>query len=304
MTLDPQEVAALASQHNIPPAVVYALAHRDQTPIEDLDLGLLTSLFRQHGDWESALSAFKSGDPSVADNPNHPASGWVNSVLGIAGSRANYGMDHFQPTDQQAWQQYAGAFHDALGPLVELGGVVTPEIVSSFAQHLKTQKVPDAQQAQTPAGQKAAPEQHGPDPKDVREFIERAQPLGIDPEHFIENYPFAAMMSRKLMGKTMSLEQFAPLTGAPKDVIQAHINAQPHPVYPDITVGQYHAAYNAAMIHAPQIGRFPTSSEAHMFATAPNGVDHKIMAQYYQPLESKQEPQPQQKPNLKVVSNG
>ncbi len=291
--ISPNDILPVAAQHNLPPALIFALASRDNLKPEELEpkAQMLAQLFREHGDWEQALSVMKSGDPNIHENPNNPAAGWVNSILGIAGSRADYGMDKFTPSDAETWQSHAEAFNKSLMPLLEMGGVVTPEIVGNFLGHMRrtipAQDVPPTNQPVEAQAQKLS-EQRGPDPKKVAEFIQKAKPLGIDPEHFIENYPFAAAMSRKMLDQSMSLEQFAPLNGMPKQMIQEHIAQQPHPIYPDVTAGQFHKAFEQAAIHSGSIGRMPNSREAYRFAIS--DADNKVMAQYYTPPQPKEVP--------------
>ena len=54
--------------------------------------------------------------------------------------------------------------------------------------------------------------------------------------------------------------------------INAYLNTQPHPTYPDITVGQYQQAYAQATLHSiPLLGSTPEPSQVARLAASGAG---------------------------------
>src|ERR1700737_3739291 len=52
----------------------------------------LAERFGELGSWQKVLSEYGGGGPDGFQSPTSPVGGFVNSVLGIASSQANYGM--------------------------------------------------------------------------------------------------------------------------------------------------------------------------------------------------------------------
>jgi hypothetical protein len=289
--IDPAIVAAQASRVNLTPSVIWAIGQQknafgnDQFANEIAARKIANELavhVAERGSIEKALSVMQTGDPNAYQSPTHPASGYVAGVLGLAGSQAAYGMDHFSPASPESFSEHVADVHGVFSNLAELGGVVTHEGVAALA-HAVQQHVPETghPDVSAPSPQNKTPIiPSGPKPQDVAEFQQHASALGIDPEHFIQNFPFAASMNRKLTGKAMGLEDFAPMALMDRSQMQQHLRAQPHPTYPEITVGQYHDAYAQASLQSWKAGYMPHASEAANFAAL--GHDPKQIAAYYQ----------------------
>lgn len=315
MTVDPQVIAQQASRTNVVPSILWALGMGDQAYGGDQfeneiyarqAATKLQELVTQHGTIEAALSMLKFGSADAYEHSNHPAAGFVNGVLGLAGSRADYALEHFTPTDPTAFHAHAEDVHGVFDSMASLGGVVTPEAVQKFAFHVQKYK-PRTKDQPTHLPDKP-PMPSGPPVQHVAEFQAQAAGLGIDPDHFNQNFGFASSLNRKMAGKPLTLDEFAPMGMMNQQQIMVQVQSQPHPVYPNLTLGQYHAAYDTAVLHSWRVGRFPLPSEAARFAAA--GMDNKAVGQHYadkaaakaQPTAPQpQQPQPQQsKPEAKA----
>lgn len=321
----PQVIARVAGQANLVPALIWAYGQNQNAFTGDefndelwarQASNELAEAIQTHGTIEAALSKIKSGDPDAYRHANNSAAGFVNGILGLAGSRADYGMDGFKPADPKTFTEHANDIHEVFDSLSSLGGVVDPEVVQRLAVHLQQHTVTSTPQPkpQQQLQKRDLPIPSGPKPQDVAGFVNKAKSLGIDPQHFAENFGPAATMSRKLMGKSLTLEDYAPMAQMNQQQIQEHIRSQPHPYFPEISTGAYHDAYGAATLHSWKLGRFPQPAEAKSFAEL--GVNPKEIGAYYQemaqakkglqPDQPKQveQPKPAEQPKQAVKANG
>lgn len=157
--MDDQVVARVASEYNVPPAVLAAFVnHRDG----DLVLGLLSgydlqpdevqsndelaltvaaqqlsNAFGRTGSWEDSISLLVSGSPDEWQSPTGSVGGTVYSVLGLAALDPTYGMDQWRPTDPNAFTGGVRALNSTLVDMNESGGIVTRDTVSSFRDSVR-----------------------------------------------------------------------------------------------------------------------------------------------------------------------
>jgi hypothetical protein len=141
-----------------------------------------------------------------------------------------------------------------------------------------------AQQAQGQSKQPAHP-----DPAAVGEFAAQLQTHGIDPQAFAEHFGTLADRRRQLLqaqrtdvSDYAALQQALGLGDPPQPVtaagITAHVRSQPHPTYPNVTVGDFHDTYNRAALYAMQhTGSMPSEGETARMV----GLDHKAIEGYY-----------------------
>lgn len=160
-----------------------------------------------------------------------------------------------------------------------------------------------AQQQAKALGQ-TTPKNQPQQPGAVGEFAEQLQKANIDPDHFAQNYPHVASMYRKYMQRSPQIAEYAPMAQMSLPEMIQHILNQPHPIYPEHTVGTIAKWYDAASLHSvPNASRTPNLAEAARFASAQPKWDE--MFQFYQQLgqqkqnqqtaKSQQQP-PQQQP--------
>ena len=124
---------------------------------------------------------------------------------------------------------------------------------------------PAAAQPSTGAGSTPTPK--APAPSEVGSFAAQLQQAGITPQQFNQWFQTVADQRRRLLGsKSTSISDFAQVLGqATTDggtISQASLTAaianQPHPTYPDITVGKYQSTLGMATLHSVAAeGRVP-----------------------------------------------
>lgn len=157
----------------------------------------------------------------------------------------------------------------------------------------------------TPAQQPSTPRQHSattgplqqdqaqpkppehPDPAAVGEFATQLQANGIDPQTFAEHFPTLADRRRQLLqaqrtdpSDYAALQQALGLAQQPVTAagITAYVRNQPHPTYPNVTVGDFHDTYNRASLYSMQHTQsMPSEAETARLV----GLDHKAIEGYY-----------------------
>lgn len=167
---------------------------------------------------------------------------------------------------------------------------------------------PQGQQAQGKQGVTGlpdAPKPQGPAPGEVQKFAELLQGAGIDPNDFAQNFPHMAAARRRLMQLNSDpgdyAQAVADLQAHGLPVTQAnlsnYVSNQPHPVYPDITVGAFAAAHSLATLHSiPAVGRTPYPAEVARLAAS--GANWSQTQGFYGAIADDQRPQ---QPQLSVV---
>lgn len=117
-------------------------------------------------------------------------------------------------------------------------------------------------------------------PQTVERFKQKANAAGvINPQHIIDGVAQFATAWRYALGRTPTLENFAPVAGLGPADTMSWINSQQHPTYPDMTVGQFNQAYHHASLYSAQLGRLPYDAEAYRLAHA--GADGKTIQMFY-----------------------
>lgn len=195
MVPNPADIAAVAAQYSIPPAVLMAVGQHESGysdavisgqrrgaagevgafqfmpataqsyGVQPQDLAgnfvlqlslaarMLHDLYAKNGSWQAALSAYNSGNPNAYKQGGQVA-GYVNSVLGIAGTQPTYGMaprpqdattgmggglatpspSPFTPSDLDFWRGTSQDFATNLAQMAQSGGAVNSQGVTSFTQ--------------------------------------------------------------------------------------------------------------------------------------------------------------------------
>jgi hypothetical protein len=127
-----------------------------------------------------------------------------------------------------------------------------------------------------------------PDPAKVGEFAAQLQGAGIDPDVFSEHFAELAAQRRRLLGSKRtdvsdyaSMQQALAAVGRVVDQagIMDHLRSQPHPTYPNVTVGAFQDAKGLATLHSiNHTQTYPADGEIAHLA----GLDNKEVATYYQ----------------------
>jgi hypothetical protein len=126
-----------------------------------------------------------------------------------------------------------------------------------------------------------------PDPSRVGEFASQLQGAQIDPRAFAQYFgPFAAQRRRLLGSKRTDVSDYAtmqkslaaqqvPVTNAG---IIAHLRGEPHPTYPNVTVGAFHDTQDKALIHSMNhMQQYPADGEVAKLV----GMDNRQLSEYY-----------------------
>ncbi len=99
-----------------------------------------------------------------------------------------------------------------------------------------------------------------PDPAKVGQFANRLMAMNVTPEQFTTNFGQLASLRRRLTGQPTTLDHYAPYAGMDAATAAQAIRAEPHPVYPEYTVGQMHDTGMAAGLMAQHYGQRQTSA--------------------------------------------
>lgn len=289
MKVSQDVVLKLASQHSLPPSLVWGVAMMAEGDEKELPrlVAMLRDLYDRHRLIEPALSALFSGDPTIHQNPLHPAAGRVNAVLGIAAARPTWGLPGWKPAQPEVMQRVVRSMEKVAGRLARLGGVVGPEHVQAWGQVMeRLRRDPD-----TPTAEELRPPPRPlPPPPDVHrasevaEFAAKLKKIGMTPEHFVQIFPAVAQIRRRLLGPhTVKVEHVAPHVGQTPDQVLASIRSQPYERYPEHSVGTMYDLFHTASLIAPfVVGRNPYPAEVARFASA--GYGHREVAEYYERL--------------------
>ena len=126
-----------------------------------------------------------------------------------------------------------------------------------------------------------------PDPAQVGEFAAQLQQHGIDPQAFAEHFGTLAERRRQLLqaqrtdvSDYAALQQALGLAQQPVTAagITAHVRSQPHPTYPNVSVGDFHDTYNRAALYSMQHTQsMPSEAETARLV----GLDHRAIESYY-----------------------
>ena len=135
-----------------------------------------------------------------------------------------------------------------------------------------------------------------PDPAKVGEFAAQLQGAGIDPDVFSEHFAELAAQRRRLLGSKRtdvsdyaSMQQALAAVGRVVDQagIMDHLRSQPHPTYPNVTVGAFQDAKGLATLHSiNHTQTYPADGEIAHLA----GLDNKEVSAYYQQKATNQNP--------------
>jgi hypothetical protein len=156
------EIAQVAAQYSIPPAILmgvmqtqgvatmgltsatlgaYAMTEADAQadPLLAIQLAARTlqQSFAQTGSWEAALSQYLTGNPDAWQSPTSGTGGQVLSILGSASTNPTLGMSSYTPADPAAFNNGATAFGNHLESLVQLGGIVSPQVMRGYRQSVQ-----------------------------------------------------------------------------------------------------------------------------------------------------------------------
>jgi CHAP domain len=163
MPVDEATLTRVALAHSIPPAVLSAVAARDNGSgtmgasqgslsargisandvKNDPNLAIemaatqLQQSFQKFGDWEKALAYYSTGDEKAAQNPNASAGGFVNSVLGGAATQPDYGLQDVPQQQLTIMLPGLQSLDTHMQSLVQMGGVVTPQSAQGFQSFIK-----------------------------------------------------------------------------------------------------------------------------------------------------------------------
>jgi murein DD-endopeptidase MepM/ murein hydrolase activator NlpD len=119
--------------------------------------------------------------------------------------------------------------------------------------------------AGAPAAKGTPPTTPKQTPDQVGEFAMQLQGAGIDPQVFAGTFANAAAQWQRYMGTPMTIADFAPMANMPAAEQQQYIMNQPHPTYPEHTVGAMANMHAAATLHSvPHAGVVP---DAHTTAS-------------------------------------
>lgn len=257
----------IAQRFSLPPAIVAALGNQappqgllqtygldEKTAQHEPEVVLtvmahaLAQSFRQQGSLSAALSQVLSGDPQAHTSPTSSTAGQVASVMGEAAKNALQGWNGYQPAQPEALTKVAHDFGKYLQATQNMGGIVGDDAIKAYNRtvaNVAPPPIPAAQTHQTPA-----PIPPGPHPADVESFASQMKGMNIDVNHFMEHFPLVSSLRYKMMAAPTGLRDYAPVTGLTKAQIVQHIHEQPHPIYPNLTVGQFSNAQAAATLHS------------------------------------------------------
>ena len=147
------------------------------------------------------------------------------------------------------------------------------------------------------------PQDTHPDPSKVGEFAAQLQGAGIDPTVFSEHFALLAAQRRRLLGSQRtdvsdyaSMQQALGAVGRTVDAagIMDHVRSQPHPAYPNVTVGAFQDTHDKALLHSiNHTGGFPSDAEVARLV----GLDNRQIGDYFQTKAAASQPaQPAQQP--------
>ena len=146
-----------------------------------------------------------------------------------------------------------------------------------------------------------------PDPAKVGEFAAQLQGAGIDPDVFSEHFAELAAQRRRLLGSKRtdvsdyaSMQQALAAVGRVVDQagIMDHLRSQPHPTYPNVTVGAFQDAKGLATLHSiNHTQTYPADGEIAHLA----GLDNKEVSAYYQQKATNQNPAQADQQQGKIV---
>jgi hypothetical protein len=127
-----------------------------------------------------------------------------------------------------------------------------------------------------------------PDPSRVGEFAAQLQGAGIDPKEFAAHFATFASVRRKFLGSQRTdVSDYASMQSAlgaagrmvDQAGIMEHVRSQPHPTYPNVTVGAFNDTHDKAMLHAvTHTGQTPTDAEVARLV----GLDNRQIGDYFQ----------------------
>jgi surface antigen len=173
VAIDQGALAQAAAQYGIPPAILYALGQQTTgfsdaalngsvqnnqigvfgiSPDTARSLGyqpgqlagnfdlqaqvaaqVLAQQFTEYGNWNMALSAYITGDPTAGSSPTSAVGGMVNGILGVAGARSTYGVSQMgSNVNYDTYLPAAQSFAESISNMAQLGGVVTQGHADAF----------------------------------------------------------------------------------------------------------------------------------------------------------------------------
>lgn len=257
----------IAQRFSLPPAIVAALGNQsppqgllqtygldEKTAAADPDATLtvmahaLAQAFAQQGSLQAALSQVLSGDPNAHTSQTSTTAGQVASVLGEAAVSALQGWSNFQPAQPEALNKVAQDFGKYLQATQSMGGIVSDDAVKAYNRTVAS--VAPQTTSERHFQPAPAPLPPGPHPSDVEAFASQMKGMNIDVDHFMHHFPLVSALRYKMLAAPTGLRDYAPVTGLTKAQIVQHVHEQPHPVYPNLTVGQFSAAQAAATLHS------------------------------------------------------
>ena len=191
------------------------------------------------------------------------------------------------PSGTNMPQAVPGLFHTVQTTAKPDDGSTARPTTHASPGEARTEDSAPAGQPQAPGQQQQKPEH--PDPAAVGEFAAQLQQHGIDPQAFAEHFGTLAERRRQLLqaqrtdvSDYAALQQALGLAAPGQPVtaaaITAHVRDQPHPTYPNITVGNFYDTHNRAALYSMQHTQsMPSDAETARLV----GLDHKAIESYY-----------------------
>lgn len=147
-----------------------------------------------------------------------------------------------------------------------------------------------------------------PDPSKVGEFAQQLQGANIDPHEFAEYFATLSSSRRQLLASQRtdvsdyaSMQQALQAAAVPvsHSNIIAHVRAQPHPQFPNVTAGAFADTFKVASLYSTtHTQSFPTLAETAGLA----GLDHRAISDYFMQKAKQTQPAPTESQNeTKVV---
>lgn len=143
--------------------------------------------------------------------------------------------------------------HTEIGVYDSRGVLYDPRPMLEAAQPLGQRRAND------PSPQESQQQQPQADPATVAQFATRLQAMNVEPEQFIRDFPGVSKIRRRLMGEATTLDEYSRYAGMDIGTTTKAVRSEPHPVYPEYTVGQLHDTYMASQLAAAQYGGRPTT---------------------------------------------
>lgn len=150
--IDDATLIAAGKQYGVPPAILYGISSQGNPPgfeamarnygfdpaqvatnpvlMAQLIAANMSENFARYGNWDSAISAYASGDPGQVNNPISDTGGFVTASLAVASSNAELGLDSMQ--GGPLWDSMTQDFGQHMDRFAKTGGVITPDMAQAY----------------------------------------------------------------------------------------------------------------------------------------------------------------------------